>query len=71
MSKTYLYYIFLLIFVSLTKNISSKTIFWELDYSKEMIPLGGSGEAYLTILLKEAPEEKKKSCRRNNSTPRR
>ena len=56
MSKNYLYYLFFLIFVSLTKNINSTTVFWELEYSDKKIPLKESGEAYLTINLKEAPK---------------
>ena len=41
-----------LIFVSLSKNIHSTTIFWSLEYSKEIIEVGKSGEAFLTIDLR-------------------
>ena len=57
MSKIYQYFIFVLIFISFTKNINSKTDFCSLSYSNEIIELGDSGEAFLTIFVTKYPDQ--------------
>ena len=57
MSKIYQYFLFFLIFVSFSKNINSKTDFWTLSYSDEVIELGDSGESFLIIDLNKYPNQ--------------
>ena len=57
MSKLLQYFLLFLIFVSFSKNINAKTVFWSLSYSNEIIELGDSGEAFLTIDLNKYPDQ--------------
>ena len=56
MSKIFHYFLFLLIFASITKNIKGKSIFWNITLTERHIQLGNSGEAYLTIYLDDVPK---------------
>ena len=54
MSKINKFLLFFLIFISFSKFIHSTTVFWTLSNPKEILKPGETGEAFLTIDLKDS-----------------